>query len=84
MHVTVTDFRTETGPTNACMFHATVGRRPTRIYWNGPGARLKLVWGDQLTSIDHPTADMAHDDRASARRAAAAFMLVLAECTDTA
>jgi hypothetical protein len=28
-----------------------------RYYWNGPGARLKLMFGEQLVSIDHPSAD---------------------------
>lgn len=28
-----------------------------RYYWNGPGSRLKLVFGDTLVPIEHPTAD---------------------------
>ena len=36
------------------------GTEPTRFYWNGPGARLYLMFGDALVRIDHPAADGAY------------------------
>lgn len=49
----------------------TVGNH--RYYWNGPGARLKLMFGDQLVTIDHPSADGNYSTYAAALAALRRF-----------
>ena len=39
----------------AWSFKGAHGRE--NYYWNGPGSRLYLLFGDSLVAIDHPAAD---------------------------
>ena len=50
--------RVQIGPTGAVIWKAK-GAAPGwhSFFWNGPGSRLKLMFGDQLLTIDPPSAD---------------------------
>lgn len=45
----------------------------TRLYWNGPGSALKLMFGDALISIEHPAANGSYSTFRDARDAARSF-----------
>ena len=42
-------------------------------YWNGPGARLHLMFGDQLVSVDHPSASGSYETSREAEAAVRRF-----------
>lgn len=69
----------ERGVTGAAIFRARSYRWHgfERLYWNGPGARLRYMFGDALISIEHPSADGSYATFLEARKAAIAFFAEL-------
>jgi hypothetical protein len=63
------------GPTDNAVFsaHSFTWYGAQRLYWNGPGGRLSLMFGDALISIEHPSANGAYGTFREAREAARAF-----------
>ena len=73
------ELRREVSPTGLTLWrHPDMGS--LSIMWAGPGARLWIgqctVPGGAVSTIEHPSADGAYDDRASADRAVRAFVAI--------
>jgi len=64
----------ERSPMGAVTFSARrFGYSDTWFYWNGPGARLQLMFGAKLVYIEHPSADGTYNTLKEAQAAARRF-----------
>lgn len=52
-------------------------------YWNGPGSRLYVMLGDQLVSIDHPSASGSYETSREAEKAVRRFVVTNDENRDS-
>lgn len=59
---------------NAILTAHGIGGGDAAYYWNGPGSRLYLMFGDALVRIDHPAADGAYATLRDAENAVRAFV----------
>jgi hypothetical protein len=65
------EFASSRGPTGAVIWRDGAGHR---FFWSGPGGRLKLMFGEQLVSIQHHTADGNYETAREAAAAVARFV----------